>query len=138
MVTLELLEEENMEAVKSILQEEKIIEEKTILIAKKNPLESQILSKVINNMGYKIEIVEALHTLKSRIKNPKYDMLLIDKELKEFNNTLLEEQHSKMHVIMLTNSIDEDKHYNEKLVKEILSGVITRGKVEQLIQKYKG
>ncbi len=134
---LSLLAENDSDTI-NVLMEEEIIEEKTILIAKKNPLESQILSKVINNMGYSIKIVQHIDQLESLIQNREYDMLLIDKELKEFNKNILQKQHSKMNVIMLSSNKIENQHYNKKLVKEILFGVITRGKIEQLIQKYKG
>ena len=133
-----LLLENDSDTITNILIEEEVIEEKIILIAKKNPLESQILSKVINNMGYNIEIVQRIEELDSLIQNPNYDMLLIDKELKEFNKSILQKQHSKMNVIMLSSSKTEPQHYNKNLIKEVLSGIITRGKIEQLIQKYKG
>ena len=134
---ISLLEENEDDTITNILIEEETIEEKTILIAKKNPLESQILSKVINNMGYSIKIVQQINQLESLIQNKDYDMLLIDKELKEFNKNILQKQHSEMNVIILSNNKMENQHYNKKLVKEVLCGVITRGKIEQLIQKYK-
>ena len=134
-----LIEEDDRDSITEILmEEEEVIEDKIILIAKKNPLESQILSKVINNMGYSIEIVQHIEELEFLIQNPNYDMLLIDKELKEFNKSILQKQHSEMNVIMLSSSKGEPQHYNKHLVKEVLSGIITRGKIEQLIQKYKG
>ena len=121
------------------IAEESIIDEpKSILIAKKNPLESQILSKVINNMGYNIKIVHHIDDLELLIQDSQYDMLLIDRELKEFNKNILKNQHSQMNVIMLSNNKPDNQHYNTKLVKEVLFGIITREKIEQLIQKYKG
>jgi signal transduction histidine kinase/CheY-like chemotaxis protein len=118
---------------------ENIIDEpKSILIAKKNPLESQILSKVINNMGYNIKIVHDIDELELLVQDSAYDMLLIDRELKEFNKDVLKKQHSMMNVIMLSNNKPDNQHYNTKLVKEVLFGIITREKIEQLIQKYKG
>lgn len=137
MITLDLLQNENIDTIKNIIMEEEI-EEKIILIAKKNPLESQILSKVINNMGYSIQIVQPMEKLESLIQDSKYDMLLIDNELKEFNKTLLEKQHQNMNVIMLSSNSINNEAYNKNLIKEVLSGVITRGKIEKLIKKYKG
>ncbi len=137
MITLDLLQNENIDTIKNIIMEEEI-EEKIILIAKKNPLESQILSKVIDNMGYSIEIVQPIEKLESLIQDSKYDMLLIDKTLKECNKTILEKQHQNMNVIMLSSNSIENEAYNKNLIKEVLAGVITRGKIEQIIQKYKG
>jgi len=121
-----------------ILTEEKSIEERIILIAKKNPLESRILSKVINNMGYNIEIVQNINQIESLIQNRDYDMLLIDKDFKEFNNDILQKQHSSMNVIMLSSSKIDAQEYNKELIKEVIFGVITRSKIEQIIQRYKG
>ena len=131
-----LMEEDDV--VENIIEEPIVDEPKTILIAKKNPLESQILSKVINNMGYSIKIVHHISDLESLIQDSRYDMLLIDRELKEFNKNILKKQHPMMNVIMLSNNQPDNQHYNTKLIKEVLFGIITREKIEQLIQKYKG
>jgi len=133
-----LVYEEDDDTITNILMEEKSIEEKIILIAKKNPLESRILSKVINNMGYNIEIIQQISQLESLIQNRDYDMLLIDKELKGLNENILQKQHASMNVIMLSSNKMETHEYNTKLIKEVISGIITRSKIEQIIQKYKG
>ena len=139
-----LLDEEESEELISItdIQEKKIKEKKpekrTILIAKKNPLEAQILSKVISNMGYDIEIVEYIEELGNYINNPQYDILLIDRELEAFNHKTLEKQHSNMNVIMLTLNQPNNDYYNNKLIKEVQVGIIKRERIEQLIQKYRG
>jgi len=129
--TISLLEESD--TISNILIEE----DKTILIAKKNPLEAQILSKVINNMGYSIKIVEEINHLEYLIQDKNYDMLFIDENLKEFNKNILQKQHSLMNVIILSSNDRNNEHYNKKIIKEVLSGIITRSKIEQIIKKYK-
>jgi CheY-like chemotaxis protein len=111
--------------------------EKKILILKKNPLEAQILSKVISNLNYDIEIVNKVNQLETYIQEEKYDILLIDKEIEQFNHKILEKQHSKMNVIMLSLAKSENDHYNTNLIKEIHVGIIKRDKIEQLIKKYR-
>jgi signal transduction histidine kinase/DNA-binding response OmpR family regulator len=111
---------------------------KKILIAKKNSLEAQILSKVITNMNYEIEVVDSMEELKSLIQMSDYDMLLIDKELEESNKDVLSKQHSKMNVIMLSlNQSDNETPFSSTLVKELHVGVIKREKLAQLIKKYR-
>jgi len=134
----------------SILEEETTIEEeivkekrnhtndKKILILKKNPLEAQILSKVITNLNYNIKIINHLNQLESLIADEQYDILLIDKEIEEFNQKVLEKQHKNMNVILLSLVKHANDHYNTKLVKEIHVGVMKRDKIEQLIKKYRG
>ncbi len=137
-ITADMLEKKDSDTIKNIIMEEKI-EERVIIIAKKNQIEAQILSKVISNMGYKIQILDNIDELESIIQNYKYDMLLIDKKLiQEFKRNILQKQHQSMNVILLSSDSSEEQHYNKKFIKEILSGVITRNKIENLIKKYKG
>ena len=110
---------------------------KTILIVKKNPLEAQILSKVIANLNYEIEIVQKVGKLESLIQKERYDILLIDKEIEEFNQNILKKQHKDMNVIMLSLSKPNNEYYNTNLIKEIHFGIIKRDRIEQLIKKYR-
>ncbi len=127
----------------SILEEEKTDKKeknkhnnKKILILKKNPLEAQILSKVITNMNYDIEIVHNANELEKYIDKEEYDILFIDKEVEQFNQNILKKQHPNMNVIMLSlNKTNE--HYNTNLIKEVHVGVIKRDKIQQLIKKYR-
>lgn len=111
---------------------------KKILIAKKNPLEAQILSKVIVNLGYEIEIVRGMHNLEKLIQMEQYDILLIDKELEEFNEAILKKQHKGMNIIMLSLTEPANHYYNTNLIKEIQVGIIKLDKIEKLIKKYRG
>ncbi len=138
--TISLLEEDTISPLKS---EEKEIalapsKEKKILILKKNPLEAQILSKVISNLNYEIEIVPHINQLASFIEQEKYDILLIDKEIEQFNENILKKQHENMNVIILSQNQPDNNYYNTNLIKEIHVGVIKRDKIEQLIKKYRG
>ena len=126
----------------SILEEEPSSEKETpsnkkILILKKNPLEAQILSKVIANMNYDIEIVHQPNELENFIDKEEYDMLLIDKEIEQFNQNILKKQHQNMNVIMLSQNKTHE-HYNTNLIKEVHVGIIKRDNIQQLIKKYRG
>lgn len=119
------------------LEEENNSSSKKILIAKKNSLEAQILSKVITNMDYEIEVVDNMEELNRLIQMSDYDILLIDKEL-EVNKDILKKQHSKMNVIMLSlNQPDNNISFNSHLIKELHVGIIKREKLSQLIEKYR-
>ena len=137
------VEEEPINSIENIveihdLEMEDDNSSKKILIAKKNSLEAQILSKVISNMNYKIEVVDSMEELKSLIQMSDYDILLIDKELEASNKDILTKQHSKMNVIMLSINEEEDKNsFNSDLVKELHVGIIKREELSQLIKKYR-
>jgi len=109
----------------------------SILIAKKNPLEAQILSKVLANMGYRIEIIKDIKNLEKKIQNINYDILLIDRELEEFNQDIIKKQHKEMNVILLTLSSSQGSHYNRVTIKEELVGIIKQDKLKQIIDKYR-
>jgi signal transduction histidine kinase/CheY-like chemotaxis protein len=113
-------------------------EEKNILIAKKNPLEAQILSKVLANLDYKIEILDNIRNLKEKIQDERYDILLIDRELEEFNQEAIKQQHQEMSVILLTLSEIKNSHYNTNTIKEELVGIIKKDKLKRVIDKYRG
>jgi signal transduction histidine kinase/CheY-like chemotaxis protein len=136
-----LLKEEDPEKVElsfvEVEPEEEKSNNKKILIAKKNPLEAQILSKVITNLNYKIEVIDTMNELKELISVTDYDILLIDQELEESNKDILRKQHSKMNVIMLSLNQPPNAYYNTKLIKELHVGIIKREKIEQLIKKYR-
>jgi len=118
--------------------EENSSSSKKILIAKKNSLEAQILSKVIANMDYEIEVVDSMKELNRLIQISDYDILLIDKELEEANKDVLKKQHSKMNVIVLSlNQADNKISFNSDIIKELHVGIIKREKLAQLIQKYR-
>jgi signal transduction histidine kinase/CheY-like chemotaxis protein len=143
-----ILEEEESSSLFILEDEHKIIplvmektpnpkENKKILILKKNPLEAQILSKVISNLHYDIEIINQVKQLEKFIQKETYDILLIDKEIEQFNQNILEKQHKNMNVIMLSLTKPENEYYNTKLIKEVHVGIIKRDKIEQLIKKYR-
>ena len=126
----------------TIIGEEPMIEPmvketKKILIAKKNPLEAQILSKVISNLNYEIEVVPKVQELENFISDEKYDILFIDQELEEFNQGILKKQHANMNVIILALNEPSNHHFNKNLIKEICIGLIKREKIEQIIRKYR-
>jgi CheY-like chemotaxis protein len=117
---------------------ESMQKEKIILIAKKNPLEAQILSKVITNIDYKIKIVNQIIELDQLISDDKYDLLFIDKELEEFNQAILKKQHKDMSVILLSLNQLTNAHYNTQLIKDVLIGTINGEKIKEVIKKYRG
>jgi len=136
---LNSIEPLSLNEVSSVETKAKAIqEEKVILIAKKNPLEAQILSKVITNINCKIKIVNKIIELDQLISNEKYDLLFIDKELEEFNQAILKKQHSNMNVILLSLNKLASTHYNTQLIKDVQIGTINGEKIKQLIQKYRG
>ncbi len=128
----------NNNQVKLLFEEEDTNKEKIILIAKKNPLEAQILSKVLSNLGYKIEIISNLQELGSKIQDKSYDILLIDIDLEAENRSSIKKQHSNMSVVLLTLREVEANGYDRDTIKEVLVGVMNIDKLKYIINKYRG
>jgi len=115
-----------------------LFEEKVILIAKKNPLEAQILSKVLSNLGYEIEIINKIGELNTKIQDTTYDILLIDMDLEKRYKDIIKKQHKSMSVILMTlRDVDEDS-YDKTTIKEVLVGVMNIDKLKYIINKYRG
>ncbi len=117
--------------------EEESEEPKSILIAKKNPLEAQILSKVLSNLDYKIEIIDNINNLETKIKDKKYDILLIDRELEKSNRQIISKQHRDMNIILLSLTKSQDTTL-DKNIKEEIVGIIQKDEIHNIIQKYRG
>ncbi len=138
-----IIEEEELDSNKSsdgvinlIFDEDMEDKDKIILIAKKNPLEGQILSKVLSNLGYKIEIINKIATLYDKIQDSKYDILLIDKELADTD--LIKKQHRSMNVILLTlKELENGEDYDKNYIKEVLVGVMQIDKLKDIINRYR-
>jgi CheY-like chemotaxis protein len=112
-------------------------EEPVILIAKKNPLEAQILSKVLANLGYSIDIMKDINMLRVMITDKNYDLLFIDRELEEPNRDILKMRHDDMNIIRLSLTKSTDGYYNSD-IKDELIGIMKRDKLQDMVNKYRG
>jgi len=109
---------------------------KKILIAKHNPLEAQILSKVLSNLKYNIEIVNDIKNLKNKIEDKQYDILLIDTELVENNKEVISKQHDNMNVILLSLT-KSPYNFNKTIIKDEIIGRIQTDDLKRVIDKYR-
>ena len=111
--------------------------EQCILIFKKNPLEAQILSKVLSNLGYKIEILDKIENLEKKIKDNSYDFLFIDIELENETQNTLFQKHKKMNIIRLSlNESEKNKNKNSYIKDEII-GTMSKNELVDIIEKYR-
>ena len=128
---IELLMEEDDDS------EEDKPNEQLILIVKKNPLEAQILSKVLSNLMYKIEILDKMENLENKIQDRNYDFLFIDIELENGNQNTLSKKHKEMNIIRLSLNTSEENKYKNSYIKEEIIGVMSKDKLVDVIKKYR-
>jgi len=78
--------------------------EKKILIAKKFLLEGRVLTKVIENLGYRYETLDAIDSLENELSSGKYDILFADADLITDN---ISQSNSNLAIITTGNSKEE-------------------------------
>ncbi|NPA60528.1 MAG: response regulator, partial [Epsilonproteobacteria bacterium] len=87
---------------------------KEILIAKKFQIEARVLSKIIDNLGYKYTNLSDVSNIKSELDSGKYDIVFADSDLIDSG---MKESYKDIAIITEANSKD---------------------KIEELINKYRG
>ena len=101
------------EEIKDI-HEESTSTEKKILIAKKFLLESRVLTKVIDNLGYDYETLDNMDLLENELSSDRYDILFSDADL-------------------ITENINQS---NDNLA--IITSGSSKEEIEDLIKKHRG
>ena len=105
-----------------------------LLIAKKNLLESRILSKMIQNLNLDFASWDKSSDLEEEVKSGKYDILISDSELLPTNLESIEEK-----VAILAFSHDEDKNDSLGIKRgELISREITKETLDELVKRYRG
>jgi signal transduction histidine kinase/DNA-binding response OmpR family regulator len=87
---------------------------KEILIAKKFQIESRVLSKIIDNLGYKYTNLSDIKSLKTELESGKYDIVFADDDL-----------------------VDDDMRASYKNIA-IITDANSKDKIEEVINKYRG
>jgi len=107
---------------------------KKILVAKKNLLESRILSKMIQNLNFDYATWDMSSDLAQEAISGKYDILLSDADLLPSNISQIEEK-----VVILSFGLDDkSKQIHDINRGEYISREITKEKLEILINRYRG
>ena len=136
---IEPVEKKNNHGIELLVEEDYLDEpqkERLILIAKKNPLEAQILSKVLSNLMYKIEILDKIENLESKVQDNNYDLLFIDIELEKGNQKSLSKHHKAMNIIRLSLNKSEGIEENSYIQEEII-GIMNKDELMNVIEKYR-
>ena len=105
-----------------------------ILIAKKSPLESRILGKMIENLDQKYAILDALPNLETEAMSGNYDILLSDADLLPDNLSRIE---NSITIIALSNQESDQKIFDIAR-GESIPHALSKETLEVLINKYRG
>jgi signal transduction histidine kinase/DNA-binding response OmpR family regulator len=107
---------------------------KKILVAKKNLLESRILSKMIQNLDFDYATWDMSSDLVNEAISGKYDILLSDADLLPSDISQIEEK-----VVILSFGLDDKSKQIHNIERgEYISREITKEKLEILVNRYRG
>jgi len=105
-----------------------------VLVAKKNLLESRILSKMIQNLNLEYASWDMSTDLTDEAISGKYDILIVDSELLPANLNSIEEK-----VAILAFSHNEDDNNTLNISRgELISREITKERLGKLVERYRG
>ena len=104
-----------------------------ILIAKKSPLESRILGKMIENLDQEYAILDALPNLETEAMSGNYDILLSDADLLPDNLSRIE---NSITIIALSNQESDQKIFDIAR-GESIPHALSKEMLEALISKYR-
>ncbi len=105
-----------------------------ILIAKKSPLESRILGKMIENLDQEYAILDALPNLETEAMSGNYDILLSDADLLPDNLSRIENS-----ITIIALSSQESGHKTFDISHgESIPYALSKETLETLINKYRG
>jgi len=108
--------------------------EQKILVAKKNLLESRILSKMIQNLNLEFASWDMSSDLEEEATSGKYDILIADGELLPSSLNNIEEK-----VAILSFSHQDDGDEIPKISRgELITHEITKEGLEMLVKRYRG
>jgi len=105
-----------------------------ILVAKKNLLESRILSKMIQNLNLEFASWDMSSDLEEEATSGKYDILIVDGELLPSSLNNIEE---KVAILSFSHKDDENEIPNISR-GELITHEITKEGLEMLVKRYRG
>ena len=116
-----------------------------ILIAKKNPFETKLYTKVIESMGdLTYEIASSLIDFKELINNYSYKVVLFDKEYIDLDVAQIASSIRKSsdsnklesHIVLIDDSMQKNTKEHIEHVDEIINNVVNRDLLKSLFTKY--
>ena len=140
--SLEIVKEEEIEIeveVAPLLDEEVIKEQKDqrdIIVFKKSPIETKIFSSVLAKISSTIDSVNTIDELKEKLNKSDYKVILFDKEISSTSPDEMATLIGNTPAIMFVDSMSETDEKDKALFNNVLSNVINKQQLEELIQKF--
>jgi len=153
---LNRVKEPEPEIVEELIEEEVIVEKPRIevtpafeykadvLISKASPLESKLFSKLIEPLGYTIEVARSTEDLYAKLQEENYKIALFDKSCEGLNVETLynitQEQEKKTalttQLILMNNDADNADENDAKYVQRVINNVVSKDLLGLLLERF--
>ncbi len=111
-----------------------------VLLAKQNPLEMKLFSRILNDLGYTYESVDTVDELKLNITNKRYKVALFDKTLKELDLKELYDtiraKNSDISLVMLVDPNVKEDTNDAMYVHEIIKNIVNKDLLRLVFEKF--
>lgn len=109
---------------------------KDILIYKKSSIEAKIFSSILTSLGVRIDSVNSVENLKTKLKESEYSMVLFDKEISSTSPEEMSKIIGKTPATMFVDPAGKIEEKDKALFENVLSNVINKKELEKLVEKF--
>ena len=114
-----------------------------VLLAKKTPFEAKLFSKLIEPLGYSIEIASSAKEIHAKIEKNSYKMILFDatcdhldiETLSSFVNITATQRTLKTSLVAMNDTGSDESHTMEH-VNDVINNVVSKDLLRLLLDKY--
>ncbi len=109
---------------------------KDILVFKKSTIETKIFSSILRKLSNSIDSVNSVDELKAKLEKNIYSVILFDKEISSTSPSEISKIIGEIPAIMFVDPITKIQEEDRALFKNVLSNVISKNQLEELVEKY--
>ena len=124
----------DIEMIQNELAQIEIVK-KDILVFKKSTIETKIFSSILSKLCNSIDSVNSVDSLRAKLKENSYSLILFDKEISSTSPSEIAKIIGEAPAVMFVDPIDNIQEEDRALFKNILSNVISKNQLQELVQK---
>ena len=115
-----------------------------VLVAKASPLESKLFSKLIEPLGYSLEIASSTQDLYAKIQEANYKVILFDKACEDMDVAMLhhivqtqkEKTGLEIQLILMNNDASAADENDAQYVQRVINNVVSRDLLGLLLERF--
>ncbi|MDP1784236.1 MAG: ATP-binding protein [Sulfuricurvum sp.] len=111
-----------------------------VLLAKQNPIEIKLFSRILNDLGYTYECVDTVNDLKHHITDKRYKVALFDKTLQELDLSelydIIHTNNSDISLVMMVDPNAKEDLNDAMYVHEIIKNIVNKDLLRLVFEKF--